>query len=131
MTDVLKREMQDGVLILTMNRPERRNALDANLMLALLKATVEAAEDPAVRVVLLTGAGGHFSVGGDVKAMDEGQGRDRSVGERIHALRDRMNASRYLHDEEARNHTLCALTNDHKEAAAAFVGKRKPKFTGT
>jgi 2-(1,2-epoxy-1,2-dihydrophenyl)acetyl-CoA isomerase len=34
-------------------------------------------------------------------------------------------------DAEARNHTLCALTNDHREAAAAFVGKRKPEFTGT
>jgi 2-(1,2-epoxy-1,2-dihydrophenyl)acetyl-CoA isomerase len=34
-------------------------------------------------------------------------------------------------DQEARNHTLCALTNDHREAAAAFVEKRTPRFTGT
>jgi 2-(1,2-epoxy-1,2-dihydrophenyl)acetyl-CoA isomerase len=34
-------------------------------------------------------------------------------------------------DQEARNHTFCASTNDHREAAAAFVEKRKPRFTGT
>ena len=34
-------------------------------------------------------------------------------------------------DEEARNHTLSAQTHDHREAAAAFVEKRAPAFTGT
>ncbi|MCC5810394.1 MAG: enoyl-CoA hydratase [Ectothiorhodospiraceae bacterium] len=264
MTDLLKREMRDGLLILTLNRPERRNAMTPEMVTALRDATAAAADDPEVRAVLLTGAGGHFCVGGDVKAMNEGQGRDISVGERIHSLRDRMSASRYLHempkptiaavegsaagaglslalacdfricatdaklttafgkvglsgdfggtyfmsqilgsakarelyllspllsgeeaaeiglvtrtveagkvmeeatalatelaggptitlgrikqnlalaegggslaacfDQEARNHMLCSLTNDHKEAAAAFVEKRKPVFTGT
>ena len=264
MADVLKREMHDGVLVLTMNRPERRNALDANLMLALVDATAAAASDPAVRAVLLTGAGGHFCVGGDVKAMDAGQGQDMAFEERAHRLRNWMDSSRYLHEmpkptiaaiegsaagaglalalacdfricakdaklttafskvglsgdfggtyfisqmlgsakarelyllspllsgqeaadmglvtravasdrvmeealalaaelavgptitfgkikqnlalaeeggtlaeclgEEARNHTHCSLTHDHREAAAAFVGKRKPRFSGT
>ncbi len=98
MTETLLREMRDGLLILTMNRPERRNAMNPDLTAALRDATAEAAEDPAVRAVLLTGAGDAFCVGGDVKAMNEGSGRAPSLGERIHSLRDRMNSSRYLHE---------------------------------
>lgn len=98
MADVLTTEMQDGLLILTMTRTDRRNALDAELTAALRDAAAAAAHDPAVRAVLLTGAGGHFCVGGDVKAMNQGQGADMSLGERIHALRDRMSVSQYLHD---------------------------------
>ena len=75
MTETLLREMRDGLLILTMNRPERRNAMNPDLTAALRDATAEAAEDPAVRAVLLTGAGDAFCVGGDVKAMNEGSGR--------------------------------------------------------
>ena len=48
--------------------------------------------------MLLTGAGGAFCVGGDVKAMNEGQGRDRPIAERIAMLRARMEASRHLHE---------------------------------
>ena len=95
MTEVLKSELTNGLLTLIMNRPERRNALDPNLTLALRDATAAAMEDPEVRAVLLTGAGGHFCVGGDVKAMNEGSGRDAPLGQRIHNLKDRMNAARY------------------------------------
>ncbi|MEE3099657.1 MAG: enoyl-CoA hydratase-related protein, partial [Pseudomonadota bacterium] len=98
MTDTLLREMRDGLLILTMNRPERRNAMNPDLTAALRDATAEASENPEVRAVLRTGAGDAFCVGGDVKAMNEGSGRAPSLGERIHSLRDRMNASRYLHE---------------------------------
>lgn len=98
MTDVLLEDLTDGLLVLTMNRPERRNALDPNLIRALRNACARASEDPDVRAVLLTGAGGHFCVGGDVKAMNEGQGRDLSLGERVQNLRDSMSASRYLHE---------------------------------
>ena len=115
MSDALLEEMRDGLLILTMNRPERRNAMNPELTLALRDATARAAEDPKVRAVLLTGAGGTFCVGGDVKAMNEGSGRDLSHGERIHNLRDRMNASRYLH--EMPKPTIAAI-----EGAAAGAG---------
>ena len=80
-----------------MNRPERRNALDPELTQALTQAAAEAAEDGSVRAVLLRGAGGHFCVGGDVKAMNEGRGADRPFGQRIHLLRDRMSVSEYLY----------------------------------
>ncbi|HEX9094306.1 MAG TPA: enoyl-CoA hydratase, partial [Coriobacteriia bacterium] len=54
---------------LTMNRPEARNALDVPMREELVDALDEIERDPAVRVVILTGAGGHFSAGGDVKTM--------------------------------------------------------------
>lgn len=115
MSDVLMRELRDGLLVLTMNRPERRNALNPGMTVALRDATAAAAEDPEVRAVLLTGAGGTFCVGGDVKAMNEGQGGDVPFEERMHILRDRMNASRYLH--EMPKPTVAAI-----EGAAAGAG---------
>jgi len=72
----------DGVATLTMNRPEARNALDIRMREELVEALEEIERDPAMRVVILTGAGGHFSAGGDVKTMaarrhsaTEGRGR--------------------------------------------------------
>ncbi|MCW8194101.1 enoyl-CoA hydratase [Proteobacteria bacterium 005FR1] len=115
MTDILKQELSDGLLTLTMNRPERNNALNGEMLTALRDATAAASEDPNVRAVLLTGAGGYFCVGGDVKAMNEGEGKDLSVGERIYSLRDRMNVSRYLH--EMPKPTIAAI-----EGAAAGAG---------
>ncbi len=115
MSNALLSEFKDGLLILTMNRPERRNALDPELTLALREATANAAEDPAVRAVLLTGAGGYFCVGGDVKAMHAGRGRDVPLGEAIHSLRDRMSASRHLY--EMPKPTIAAI-----EGAAAGAG---------
>jgi hypothetical protein len=121
MTEVLKREVRDGVLILTMSRPERRNALNSNLTLALREATAAAAEDSAVRAVLLTGAGGHFCVGGDVKAMNQAESASRPLGERIHELRDRMSAARYLH--EMPKPTIAAIAGS---AAGAGLGGLLP-----
>ncbi len=115
MSEILKQELVDGLLVLTMNRPERNNALNMELLTALLNATAAATDDPKVRAVLLTGAGGYFCVGGDVKAMNEGSGRDLSFGERQHGLRDRMNVSRYLH--EMPKPTIAAI-----EGAAAGAG---------
>lgn len=59
----------DGIATLTMNRPEARNALDIRMREELVGALDEIERDPAARVVVLTGAGGHFSAGGDVKTM--------------------------------------------------------------
>ena len=98
MTEILLSEMRGGLMVLTMNRPESRNALNPALCMALAERLAAAAEDPAVRAVVLTGAGGTFCVGGDVKAMNEGSGRDAPERERIAALRARMEASRFLHE---------------------------------
>ncbi|MBI3366927.1 MAG: enoyl-CoA hydratase [Burkholderiales bacterium] len=83
--------------ILAMNRPERRNALNTALCQALVDGAARAAADDAVTAVLLRGAGGTFCVGGDVKDMAEGAGRNASVEQRIQGLRRRMEVSRLLH----------------------------------
>lgn len=56
----------DTIRIITMNRPESRNALNPELMGALQVAVAKAAEDREVRAVILTGAGGAFCSGGDL-----------------------------------------------------------------
>ncbi|MFJ8105708.1 enoyl-CoA hydratase/isomerase family protein [Streptomyces sp. NPDC096132] len=56
----------DGVRTLTLNRPHRRNALDAELWEALRAALTEAGRDRGVRAVVLTGAGGAFCSGADL-----------------------------------------------------------------
>ena len=59
----------DGVALITLNRPDRLNAMSADLLAQLADALSAAAADPAVRCVAITGAGRAFSAGGDVKAM--------------------------------------------------------------
>ena len=58
---------------ITLNRPEARNALDFTMRHELLMALDEIEANPTVRVVILTGAGGHFCAGGDVKNMRQRQ----------------------------------------------------------
>src|SRR5258705_1660248 len=96
MTEILLSEMRGGLMVLTMNRPESRNALNPALCLVLAERLAAAAEDPAVRAVVLTGAGGTFCVGGDVRAMINGSGRDAPQPERTPALRARVEAYRLL-----------------------------------
>jgi 2-(1,2-epoxy-1,2-dihydrophenyl)acetyl-CoA isomerase len=64
-------ETRDQVQWLTLNRTERRNALDREIMTDLRKAIVKSSGDPAVRVLVVAGAGGAFSAGADLKATSE------------------------------------------------------------
>nr|MCS5635450.1 enoyl-CoA hydratase-related protein [Myxococcota bacterium] len=72
-TDQLLASLEAGVLTLTFNRPEVRNALGDIVTPALRKMVASAAEDSEVRCVVLTGTGTTFCAGGDVKGMG---GRD-------------------------------------------------------
>src|SRR5215467_14278782 len=63
--------IEDGVATLTFNRPERLNALSTPIMEGSLHGLPRLAGDPAVKVVVLTGAGRAFCAGGDVKSMAE------------------------------------------------------------
>ena len=67
---VLLQERQDAVLILTMNYPERRNALSLPLRAALIEAFTAAMADSDIRAVVIAGAGGNFSSGGDISSME-------------------------------------------------------------
>ena len=66
----VKFEKMDGVGIITMNRPESRNALTPD-MVAQMGEAIEACKKPDVRAVLLTGAGGGFCSGADLKVVVE------------------------------------------------------------
>jgi 2-(1,2-epoxy-1,2-dihydrophenyl)acetyl-CoA isomerase len=84
-------ETKDAVATLTLNRPERLNALGDTLRDDLHDALTRASQDPAVRVIVLTGAGKGFCSGGDVKAMHEAkeQRAQRPMLEKIAPGRDR------------------------------------------
>jgi enoyl-CoA hydratase/carnithine racemase len=69
MTAVLIEECAEGVLRLTLNRPEARNALSVGLMTTLLDALGRAAKDPAIRVVVIGGAGPAFCAGHDLREL--------------------------------------------------------------
>src|SRR4051794_38256467 len=60
----------DGVLLLELNRPDRRNAIDGELSSALRVAFENAADDARVRAVILTGRGKAFSAGGDLSRFE-------------------------------------------------------------
>ena len=69
MTAILLEERAGGVLRLTLNRPEARNALSIGLMTALLEALGRAAADPEARIVVIAGAGPAFCAGHDLREL--------------------------------------------------------------
>jgi len=98
-TDDLLARVEDGVAVLTMNRPERRNAMSNPMMAAMAAALREAETSPEVRCVVLTGAGGAFCAGGDVKGMNErntggGGGRRATLDEVVDLAVGEAGASR-------------------------------------
>ena len=79
---------EDGVAVMTLNRPQARNALTKEMLAGLEKALDYAERSRSVRAVIVTGAGGAFCAGGDVKSMAAGGGEDATtLDERIHAQR--------------------------------------------
>jgi 2-(1,2-epoxy-1,2-dihydrophenyl)acetyl-CoA isomerase len=99
MTTDLLESIKDGVATLTMNRPDRLNAMSRPMLDAMLEALHRLAEDPEVGAVVLTGAGRGFCAGGDVKAMAEGtELGGTTMEEKAQALRSRMETSRLLHE---------------------------------
>lgn len=62
-------EVKDHVARITFNRPDAANALDLQMALDLMHASIQASEDAGVRAVLITGAGKMFSGGGDLKSF--------------------------------------------------------------
>jgi 2-(1,2-epoxy-1,2-dihydrophenyl)acetyl-CoA isomerase len=94
--EIVLQHLDNGLLTITMNRPERRNALSPDMTRGLVDAARRAAEDNDVRAVLLKGAGGTFCVGGDVKSMAAGRA-PMSFEEKQVTLRKGMEVSRILH----------------------------------
>jgi 2-(1,2-epoxy-1,2-dihydrophenyl)acetyl-CoA isomerase len=94
-----------GIATLTMNRPEARNALSAEMFDGLSEALPRLAQDPAVRLVVLTGTGAAFCSGGDVKGFARNAAGAAAAGtappsfdHKVTNLRERMEVARWLHE---------------------------------
>jgi 2-(1,2-epoxy-1,2-dihydrophenyl)acetyl-CoA isomerase len=99
MSQDLLEAVKDGVAVLTLNRPDRLNAMSGGMLAGLLEALPRLAEDAEVGAVVLTGAGRGFCAGGDVKAMAEGtEMSGTTLEERARGLRTQMEVSRWLHE---------------------------------
>jgi 2-(1,2-epoxy-1,2-dihydrophenyl)acetyl-CoA isomerase len=85
MTDLIE-AIENGVAWLTLNRPERLNALSPAMTAGLSEALQRLATDREVGCIVIAGAGRGWCSGGDVKSM-EARGRDQSVEDRIEGLR--------------------------------------------
>ncbi len=96
MTDTVLQSLDRGLLTITMNRPDRRNAINAEMSAGLIEAARRAADDFEVRAILLRGANGTFCVGGDVKSMAENKSTLSHEAKRGD-LRRGMEISRLLH----------------------------------
>lgn len=129
----------DGIATLTMNRPAARNAFSAEMSAGLEEAIPRLARDPAVRVVVLTGAGGAFCAGGDVKgfarAPAPGDRQARAGFEhRVAGLRASTEFCRLLH--EMPKPTLAAIPGPAAGGGLSFalacdirIASENAKFT--
>lgn len=98
-TDLLV-EIKNGVAVLTLNRPEKLNALTREMTAAAKAALREFIHDDGVGAILLTGAGRGFCSGGDVGAMatrDRGEGEGATLEERINQQWEGHDFPRMLH----------------------------------
>ena len=84
-TDHLRCAVENSVATLTLNRPEKRNALSAQMTPALREMLSTLEQDSEVRCVVLTGAGHAFCAGGDVSTMNERWGSEATVERPIEA----------------------------------------------
>jgi 2-(1,2-epoxy-1,2-dihydrophenyl)acetyl-CoA isomerase len=95
----------DGaVRTITLNRPQKRNAIDIELRVALAEAIESADRDPDIRVIIVTGAGPAFCSGGDISTMQ------------------RMPAGRALERIELAQRVIRAIWNTQKPVLAAVEG---------
>src|ERR1700684_4172459 len=85
MTDLIE-ATENGITTLTLNRPERLNALSPAMTAGLTEALERLSTDASVGAIVIAGAGRGWCAGGDVKTM-ESRGRDQSVEDRVEGRR--------------------------------------------
>lgn len=112
-TEDLLVTVEDKVLLLTLNRPDKLNALSPAMIAALHDALLAAVEDPEVGAVVLTGAGRGFCAGGDVSAM--AAAAEMTLEERLDRQRRGQELSRLLY-------TIPKVTIAAVNGAAAGAG---------
>jgi len=77
MSDLILTENRDGVLVITLNRPEKKNAINTEMWVGMRETFRSAADDPDVVCALLCGAGDNFSSGVDLASFsDVGEGEE-------------------------------------------------------
>ena len=69
--EILSYEVNDGVAVITLNRPQQANALNDQMIHELFDAAFRCDADASIRAVVLTGAGKAFCAGGDLQSMAE------------------------------------------------------------
>jgi 2-(1,2-epoxy-1,2-dihydrophenyl)acetyl-CoA isomerase len=131
--DTVLIENQSGVRIITMNRPDRLNALDGSIMAPLADATADAARDTSVGCVIVTGAGRGFCSGGDLKGDRGGpvvaSHEEGSRTEQGHTrLRGYMETSRLLH--EMLKPTIAMINGPVAGAGIGIAGACDLRFAG-
>src|ERR1043166_6947398 len=71
MTDLIKMEVHAGIATLTLNRPEKRNAMSDDMRTQFIAALESVAADKNILGLVLTGAGKAFCAGGDIAGMEQ------------------------------------------------------------
>jgi 2-(1,2-epoxy-1,2-dihydrophenyl)acetyl-CoA isomerase len=94
-SDIILLDISDGIATVTLNRPERLNALSGELLDTLPGVIQKVADDDGVRCLVLTGAGRGFCAGGDIAGMAS---RDALGEDPVARLRRNEEASRLLHE---------------------------------
>src|SRR5258705_61590 len=154
MTDLLE-NTENGIATLTLNRPERLNALSPAMTAGLSEALERLSTDSAVGAIVIAGAGRGWCAGGDVKTM-ESRGENQSFEDRAEGLRRAHRLPLLLRRMPkvviamingpvagagvglalacdlriAGKAARFAFTEYHKESFAASVEKRRPVFKG-
>jgi 2-(1,2-epoxy-1,2-dihydrophenyl)acetyl-CoA isomerase len=135
MAEELLIENHDGVRIMTLNRPDQLNALSGSLMGSLASACADAAHDPAVGCVVVTGAGRGFCAGGDLKTDDKARSitpANNATGSRTEQGFDRLRlfaeAPRLLH--EMPKPTIAMINGPVAGAGIGMAGACDLRFAG-
>ncbi len=114
-TDHLLTDITDGVATLTFNRPDRLNALSREMIDDTIETLKKLAVDPEVGCIVVTGADRGFCAGGDVQAMNAGQGRDMT-------FEDRLDRQRHSHSLSGLLYTIPKVTIAAINGPAAGAG---------
>lgn len=125
-------ENERGVRIITLNRPEQLNALNASIMGLLADAVADAARDTSVGCVVVTGSGRGFCSGGDLKSGRDSIEVDAEKGSRTEQgfarLRGFVETSRLLH--EMPKPTIAMINGPVAGAGVGIAGACDLRFAG-
>ncbi|MBT3332809.1 MAG: enoyl-CoA hydratase [Rhodospirillaceae bacterium] len=99
MSDTVLYETDGAVATITLNRPDRLNAMNKELIAAMVETLEQVASDPAIRILILTGAGRGFCAGGDLAGFADGEFKsEQPIETRIAELRQSMRTSQRLRE---------------------------------